>query len=92
MKSFFLFVFFINNFFKNKKNFQFEENQILGIGAFESTERLSEIKKPTLIIHGSSDKLVPPSHGMDLHQGIKNSQIKLIPEAGHMYYFLLFQI
>jgi len=47
-------------------------------------ERLRRIKAPTLIIWGENDKLIPVAHGKAYHEKIKNSQLVIIPDCGHM--------
>ena len=50
----------------------------------DSTPSLAEIDKPTLVLHGADDQLIPSKEGEALHAGIKNSRLVLIPEAGHL--------
>jgi pimeloyl-ACP methyl ester carboxylesterase len=48
------------------------------------SHRLSEIKVPTLIVHGAEDTIVPLSWAERAHRLIRNSQLKIIPGCGHM--------
>ncbi len=50
----------------------------------DSTPLLAEIDKPTLILHGADDQLIPPKEGEAMHAAIKNSRLQLIPGAGHL--------
>ena len=50
-------------------------------------ERLTRIKARTLIIWGENDLLIPVAHARVFHEGIKDSQLVLIPECGHMPIF-----
>jgi 3-oxoadipate enol-lactonase len=50
----------------------------------DSTELLSQINCPVLIIVGSEDKLTPPREAEVIHQGIPNSQLRVIENAGHL--------
>ena len=50
----------------------------------DSTPTLAQIDKPTLILHGADDQLIPPSEAEVMHAGIKRSQLKILPEAGHL--------
>ena len=43
-----------------------------------------KINVPTLIMVGELDSLTPPSMAMDIMKEIKNSSIKIIPNAGHL--------
>jgi pimeloyl-ACP methyl ester carboxylesterase len=47
-------------------------------------DRLSEIKVPTLLVHGMQDKIVPVNWAERAHRLIKNSTLELIPECGHL--------
>lgn len=45
--------------------------------------RLSELKMPTLIVHGDADSRINVECGRQLHQGIAGSQLHIIPGAEH---------
>jgi valacyclovir hydrolase len=45
--------------------------------------RLSQIKCPTLILHGEKDPLVPPFHPRILSEGIAGSVLHVFPEGKH---------
>ncbi len=51
---------------------------------FDASERLTEIKKPTLILCGKEDKMTPPKYSKSLHEQIPNSELIIIEDAGHM--------
>jgi pimeloyl-ACP methyl ester carboxylesterase len=51
---------------------------------FDSRGDLDKISTPSLIICGEEDKLTPPDESKKLHKKIKNSALKIIPQAGHM--------
>jgi pimeloyl-ACP methyl ester carboxylesterase len=53
------------------------------IRKFDSRLWLSEIESHTLIIHGQNDKAVPEHHAHILSEGIKESKMKTIENAGH---------
>jgi pimeloyl-ACP methyl ester carboxylesterase len=44
---------------------------------------LKTIGKPTLVIHGDSDQLVPVAHGIDSARKIPGAKLKIIPGMGH---------
>lgn len=50
---------------------------------YDYTDRLCEIKCPTLIISGSEDGLVPPTEQVLLHQRIEGSTYVTINGSGH---------
>jgi pimeloyl-ACP methyl ester carboxylesterase len=53
----------------------------------DSTELLSQIYAPTLIITGADDTIIPPAESEKMASAIKNAQLKVIPNAGHLVAF-----
>lgn len=56
----------------------------LACSKFDLTDRLKKIKAPTLVIAGENDKMTPLDLNRQLESGIRNAQMAVIPEAGHM--------
>ena len=50
----------------------------------EYEDRLPTIGKPTLLITGQYDRTCTPRAARDLHAGIPNSELVILPDAGHM--------
>jgi pimeloyl-ACP methyl ester carboxylesterase len=50
----------------------------------DSTQLLSEISCPTLIVHGTDDQLIPIKEAELMHEHIPNSQFVRISNAGHL--------
>jgi pimeloyl-ACP methyl ester carboxylesterase len=48
------------------------------------TPLLTQINIPTLIIYGADDQIIPLSEVEFMHQAIINSELKIIPDAGHL--------
>ena len=46
--------------------------------------RLSAIRKPTLLVWGSKDVLIPPSVGESMHHLIPNSSMTIVEGCGHL--------
>ena len=59
--------------------------QLQGILAWESYSRLAQIKAPTLVIHGETDRLVPAGNGKLIAESIAGSKLVMIPHASHLY-------
>lgn len=59
-------------------------NQFAGILLWSSFLRLPRIAVPTLVAHGSEDRLIPPQNGRVVASRIPGAQFHLIPNAGHM--------
>ena len=59
--------------------------QLQGILAWESYSRLGQIKAPTLVIHGETDRLVPVGNGRLIAESIAGSKLVTIPHASLIY-------
>ena len=59
--------------------------QLQGILAWESYSRLHQIHAPTLVIHGASDRLVPPGNGKLIAESVKGSKLVMLEHASHIY-------
>jgi pimeloyl-ACP methyl ester carboxylesterase len=46
--------------------------------------RLSQIAKPTLILWGAEDKLIPIEVGETMHRDIPGSVFEVVPGCGHL--------
>jgi len=47
--------------------------------------RLGEIVAPTLVVHGERDRMVPAANAHALLRAIPGAELRLHPEAGHLY-------
>lgn len=59
--------------------------QVQGIMAWESFSRLAQIRVPTLVIHGESDRLVPAGNGKLISEKISGAKLVLLPNASHIF-------
>jgi pimeloyl-ACP methyl ester carboxylesterase len=53
------------------------------IASGDRTDKLAQVKAPTLVIHGTSDPLVPIEHGRATAEAIPGARIVLIEGLGH---------
>jgi 3-oxoadipate enol-lactonase len=60
-------------------------HQVTAAATHCTTSRLAEIQAPTLISHGQEDKIVPLPNAHHLARGIRDAQLKVWPDAGHVY-------
>ncbi len=58
-------------------------NDTRALKTFDASNRLHEIRVPTLIMIGSDDKLTPLPMSEFLNKGIAGSMLKIIKDAGH---------
>jgi 3-oxoadipate enol-lactonase len=60
-------------------------HQAAVVATHDAYERLNQLAAPTLIVHGEQDVFVPPANALVLAERIPGSQLRLWPDAGHMY-------
>jgi 3-oxoadipate enol-lactonase len=60
--------------------------QLMGILSWEACSRLPGIRVPTLVIHGESDRLVPPGNGKLIAERIPGAKLVMIPHASHIFF------
>ena len=49
-----------------------------------SAERLAALHVPVLILHGDTDRLVPPAHGQQFHDAIAGTRLIVFENTGHI--------
>lgn len=52
--------------------------------AFDVREEIETIKKPTCVIVGEEDVMMPKRHSEFLEEEIENAELHVVPQAGHM--------
>jgi pimeloyl-ACP methyl ester carboxylesterase len=60
--------------------------QIAAVLGHDTKDRLREIDKPTLILTGDDDGVIPGASSDVLHEEIENSRLEVIPNAGHLFF------
>jgi proline iminopeptidase len=58
----------------------------MGYGDFDYRPELERVTQPTLVIVGEHDRTTPPRAARVLHEGIRDSELVVIPGVGHMSY------
>lgn len=59
--------------------------QLLAIQVWEAYSRLAQIAAPTLVVHGETDRLIPPANGRLIAQRIPRARLAMIPNASHIF-------
>ena len=59
--------------------------QLQGILSWEAHSRIAQITAPTLVIHGETDRLIPPANARLIIECIPGAKLVLIPHAGHIF-------
>jgi pimeloyl-ACP methyl ester carboxylesterase len=58
-----------------------------GAGAnFDASGRVRDIEAPTLVIHGSDDRLVPVANARALARAVPRSRLRVLEGAGHLVF------
>ena len=57
--------------------------QLAAINRFDASDRLGQLKLPTLVVAGSEDLLIPPENAGVLAKTLPNAELQIIPGAGH---------
>ena len=61
------------------------EAQLAAAWRHDTSHRLGRIAAPTLVVHGSEDRIVPIANGVRLADGIRGARLKVLRGAGHLY-------
>jgi pimeloyl-ACP methyl ester carboxylesterase len=59
--------------------------QLAAISFWSSWRRLPQIDVPTLVIHGDSDRLIPPENARILADRIRGAKLTILADAGHVF-------
>jgi pimeloyl-ACP methyl ester carboxylesterase len=55
--------------------------------AFNACDRLGELRTPTLVLHGTDDRLIPAENARMLAERIPGARLVLLEGAGHVYHW-----
>ena len=55
-------------------------------GNFDASGRVRDIDAPTLVIHGSDDRLVPVANARALARAVPRSRLRVLDGAGHLVF------
>ena len=61
--------------------------QLKASRSYDCSDRLDEIRVPTLILHGTKDNLAPLPRAVEMQEGIKSSKM-ITFEGGHTFFFM----
>ncbi len=59
--------------------------QLQGILGWEAYSRINQIVAPVLVIHGESDRLIPPANANLIAERIPGAKLVMIPRASHLF-------
>jgi pimeloyl-ACP methyl ester carboxylesterase len=61
--------------------------QIGAIGVHDTQTRLADITAPTLVIHGTEDKMIPVANGELIASLIPGAHLEILEGVGHMFWW-----
>ncbi|MBS1846146.1 MAG: alpha/beta fold hydrolase [Actinobacteria bacterium] len=61
--------------------------QLGAIGGHDTQSRLAEITSPTLVIHGTEDKMIPVANGELIASLIPGARLEILEGVGHMFWW-----
>jgi 3-oxoadipate enol-lactonase len=61
--------------------------QLQAVVGHATQERLAEIAAPTLVIHGTADKMIPVANGELIASLIPGARLELLEGVGHMFWW-----
>jgi pimeloyl-ACP methyl ester carboxylesterase len=61
--------------------------QAQAIGGYDGQARLAEIAAPTLVIHGTADKMIPVANGELISSLIPGARLELFDDVGHLFWW-----
>jgi 3-oxoadipate enol-lactonase len=56
------------------------------VQGFDSYDRVPDLRVPTLVLHGTEDRLIPAENGRRLAARIPDAELVLLEGAGHVYH------
>jgi 3-oxoadipate enol-lactonase len=61
--------------------------QMQAIAAHDTSARLSELRMPTLIVHGTADDLIPVQNAHVLAGHLPAARLELLDDTGHLFFW-----
>ena len=61
--------------------------QMQAIGEHDTSARLASITAPTLVIHGTEDRMLPDANGRTIAAAIPGARLELLEGIGHMFWW-----
>jgi 3-oxoadipate enol-lactonase len=61
--------------------------QMQAIGAHDTSARLAELAAPTLVIHGTADRMVPVANAESIAAALPAAQLERLDGVGHLFWW-----
>jgi pimeloyl-ACP methyl ester carboxylesterase len=63
--------------------------QLSAITRHDTSTRLGALEMPTLVIHGTEDRIIPVEHGRIVAGLIPGSRLEILQDVGHLFFWEL---
>jgi pimeloyl-ACP methyl ester carboxylesterase len=63
--------------------------QLSAITRHDTSTRLGQLKMPTLVVHGTEDRIIPVENGRRVAELIGGSRLEIWPDIGHLFFWEL---
>jgi pimeloyl-ACP methyl ester carboxylesterase len=61
--------------------------QLQAIGGHDTQDRLAEIAAPTLVVHGTEDRMIPVANGGLIASLVPGAHLEILDGVGHMFWW-----
>ncbi len=61
--------------------------QMQAIGTHDTSARLAELRTPTLVVHGTEDRMLPVSNASAIADGLPDATLELLDGVGHVFWW-----
>jgi 3-oxoadipate enol-lactonase len=61
--------------------------QMQAIATHDTSERLSSLQMPTLIVHGTADQMLPVANAHVIHDHMQDAKLEILDGVGHLFFW-----
>ncbi len=61
--------------------------QMQAIGTHDTSARLAELRTPTLVVHGTEDRMLPVANASAIAEALPDARLELLEDVGHVFWW-----
>lgn len=61
--------------------------QLQAVGGHDTSQRLNEISVPTLVVHGSLDRILPVANAHAIAERVPGARLEILDDVGHLFWW-----
>jgi pimeloyl-ACP methyl ester carboxylesterase len=61
--------------------------QIQAVGSHDTHARLAELAAPTLVVHGTEDRMIPVANGKLIASLLPGARLEMLDGVGHLFWW-----